>query len=84
MDVPQFSCESSSAPSVKDLTIVGSGFGTRTDPNALIIGPTGLGIGLDRTTLYVADTLNNRISALPMVAMGVFFPLIFKQLFNCF
>jgi hypothetical protein len=45
-------------------TPVGSGFGERTDPAALVIGPTGLGLGADGT-LYVADTLVNRIAAIP-------------------
>jgi hypothetical protein len=45
-------------------TTIGSGFSERTDPTALIIGPTGVGLGPDGT-LYVADTLNNRIAAIP-------------------
>jgi hypothetical protein len=45
-------------------TVIGSGFGERPDPNALIIGPTGLGLGREGT-LYVADTLANRIAAIP-------------------
>ena len=45
-------------------TIVGSGFGERTDPLALVVGPTGVGLGADGT-LYVADTLANRIAAIP-------------------
>jgi len=45
-------------------TVVGSGFGEKTDPAALVIGPTGLGLGADGT-LYVADTLSNRITAIP-------------------
>lgn len=47
-------------PSVQSMTIIGSGFDERTDPAALVIGPTG--VGLDRNgNLYVADTFNNRI-----------------------
>ncbi len=45
-------------------TVVGSGFEEKTDPNALVIGPTGLGLG-ENGTLYVADTLQNRIAAIP-------------------
>jgi hypothetical protein len=45
-------------------TIIGSGFAERTDPNALVIGPTGLGLA-SNDTLYVADTLHNRIAAIP-------------------
>ena len=45
-------------------TLIGSGFQERTDPAALVIGPTGLGLAPD-VTLYVADTLPNRIAAIP-------------------
>jgi hypothetical protein len=45
-------------------TVVGSGFAERTDPNALVIGPTGVGLSANGT-LYVADTLANRIAAIP-------------------
>ena len=45
-------------------TQIGSGFAETTDPTALIIGPTGVGLGRNGT-LYVADTLNNRIAAIP-------------------
>lgn len=44
--------------------VIGSGFAQRTDPAALVVGPTGLGLGRD-DTLYVADTASNRISAIP-------------------
>jgi hypothetical protein len=42
-------------------TVVGSGFGERTDPAALVIGPTGVALN-DDGDLYVADTLLNRIA----------------------
>ena len=45
-------------------TTIASTFGERTDPNALVIGPTGLGLSGDGT-LYVADTLQSRIAAIP-------------------
>lgn len=45
-------------------TVIGSGFSERTDPNAVVVGPTGLGLGFDGT-LYVADSVNNRIAAIP-------------------
>jgi hypothetical protein len=51
-------------PRVLASTTIGSGFPARTDPNALVIGPTGDGLG-GNGTLYVADTLNNRIAAIP-------------------
>jgi hypothetical protein len=43
---------------------IGSGFPARTDPAALVIGPTGVGLGL-HGTLYVADSLDNRIAGIP-------------------
>jgi hypothetical protein len=45
-------------------TAIGSGFPERTDPAALVIGPTGAGLG-QHGVLYVADTLGNRIAAIP-------------------
>jgi hypothetical protein len=51
-------------PSADSTTTIGSGFSARTDPAALVLGPTGVGLS-DNGTLYVADTLNNRIAAIP-------------------
>jgi hypothetical protein len=45
-------------------TTIGKGFAETTDPNALIIGPTGVGLARNGT-LYVADTVNSRIAAIP-------------------
>jgi hypothetical protein len=53
-----------SVPRLLGTTVIGSGFGERTDPAALVIGPTGVGIG-QHGTLYVADTLGNRITDIP-------------------
>jgi DNA-binding beta-propeller fold protein YncE len=53
-----------SMPVVQSMTTIGSGFPEKTDPAALVIGPTGVGLGLDGT-LYVADSLENRIAAIP-------------------
>jgi hypothetical protein len=47
-------------PAVQSMTAIGSGFAERTDPAALVIGPTGVALAPDGT-LYVADSLNNRI-----------------------
>ena len=52
-----------SAPRLLNTTTIGSGFAERTDPAALVIGPTGVGLGPEGT-LYVADTLGNRITAI--------------------
>ncbi len=60
-------------PNLEQMTIIGSGFAERTDPTALVIGPTGLALsdkGNDADghgrgqVLYVADTLNNRVVAI--------------------
>jgi hypothetical protein len=55
----------STMPSLQSMTVIGSGFAERTDPAALVIGPTGLGISGDAGTVYVADSLNNRVAAIP-------------------
>jgi len=52
-------------------TTIGSGFPERLDPAALVIGPTGVGLGANGV-LYVADTLNNRIAAIPNAVFRVF------------
>jgi hypothetical protein len=65
-------------PAIESMTVVGSEFFARTDPAALVIGPTGLGLSPvceDGQTsnctaaadawLYVADTLRNRIASIP-------------------
>ncbi len=51
-------------PFVEAMTVIGSGFSERTDPAALVIGPTGVGLSPDGFFLYVADSLNNRIAAI--------------------
>jgi len=51
-------------PNEVSTTIIGSGFSQRTDPSALVIGPTGVALGTDGT-LYVADSLANRTAAIP-------------------
>ena len=43
---------------------IGSGFAEHLDPAALVIGPTGVGLSRNGT-LYVADTVANRIAAIP-------------------
>jgi hypothetical protein len=55
----------SAMPSLQSISVIGSGFAERTDPGALVIGPTGLGLAAKAATLYVADSLNNRVTAIP-------------------
>jgi DNA-binding beta-propeller fold protein YncE len=70
----------SAKPVLESVTVIGSGFPERTDPAALVIGPTGVGLHAncasdgddcgdhdsdhDGARLYVADTLNNRIAVI--------------------
>src|ERR1022692_3287764 len=51
-------------PTLQSITVVGSGFPERSDPAAVVIGPTGLGLSQDGSTLYVADSLSNRIASI--------------------
>ena len=44
--------------------VIGSGFAEHGDPAALVVGPTGLTLDRRGDTLYVADTVSNRISAI--------------------
>jgi hypothetical protein len=55
----------SAPPFVEAMTVIGSGFAERSDPAALVIGPTGVALSPDGFSLYVADSLNNRIAAIP-------------------
>ncbi len=51
-------------PTLQSITVVGSGFPERSDPAAVVIGPTGLGLSQDGSTLYAADSPNNRIASI--------------------
>jgi hypothetical protein len=60
-----------SMPKEKARTIVGSRFAERTDPAAVVIGPTGVGLRVENRhddgenqVLFVADSLHNRIVAI--------------------
>jgi hypothetical protein len=48
--------------SIESVTKIGSGFAFRTDPDALVIGPTGLAWDSASDALFVADTGANRIA----------------------
>lgn len=52
------------APKVLGEQVIAGGIPWRDDPNALVIGPTGVGLATNGT-LYLADTLDNRIAAIP-------------------
>jgi hypothetical protein len=70
-----------SIPVPTAIDVIATGFSERTDPMALVVGPTGVALaagngerdhgkhrpshGGDGGTLYVADTVNSRIAAIP-------------------
>ncbi|MGH7879509.1 MAG: hypothetical protein ACREQD_08440, partial [Candidatus Binataceae bacterium] len=67
-------------PVLESITVIAAGFAERTDPGALVIGPTGVALRAtcasdvddcgergndhDGALLYVADSLNNRITVI--------------------
>jgi sugar lactone lactonase YvrE len=51
-------------PEVLAETQIASGFAHTTDPNALLLGPTGLAFDRNSDTLYVASTADNAIYAI--------------------
>ena len=61
-----------SMPKILQTTVVGSGFPARTDPAALVIGPTGLALSAEGNRLYVNDSLSNRIAVIsdPLTRTG--------------
>ena len=55
---------SNGMPKKVSSTVIASNFAEKTDPVALVIGPTGLGLG-ENGTLYVADAVESRIAEIP-------------------
>ena len=53
-----------SEPRVIASRVIANGIAVRTDPAALVIGPTGVALSSDGT-LFVADTANSRIARIP-------------------
>jgi len=51
------------SPLLRKSTVVGSGLPEKTDPDALVVGPTGVGVG-SAGQLYVADTADNEINVI--------------------
>ena len=50
---------------VQHMTQIASGYNHHLDPNALVVGPTGLAYDAERDILYVASTGDNAIFAVP-------------------
>lgn len=51
-------------PAVVQQVVIAGGLAEKTDPSALVIGPTGLAMGANGT-VYVADTFHSYIRAIP-------------------
>ena len=66
------SVSATSMPKVMQTKVVGSNFPARTDPAALVIGPTGLALNAEANRLYVNDSLSNRIAVIsePLTRSG--------------
>ena len=60
----KLSLPSKRKPRVVSNRVIATGFPEHTDPAALIVGPTGVGMGRN-ATLYVADSAANRVAAVP-------------------
>ena len=56
--------QSGRTPVVTSNQVIASGFTEHTDPSALVVGPTGVGLAASGT-LYVADSSENRVAAVP-------------------
>jgi DNA-binding beta-propeller fold protein YncE len=52
-------------PAITSQTVIASGISARADRDVFLIGPTGLALSPDGTTLYVSDALANQIIAIP-------------------
>jgi hypothetical protein len=52
------------SPMVTSNRVIANGFAEHIDPNALVVGPTGVGLGRNGV-LYVADSNDNRVAAVP-------------------
>ncbi|HTW53710.1 MAG TPA: hypothetical protein VME45_17600 [Stellaceae bacterium] len=59
------SIAASGPPTIAGQTVIASGLSARADRDVFLIGPTGLALASDGTTLYVSDAVNNQIIAIP-------------------
>jgi len=62
-------------------TVIANGFNHRTDPAALVLGPSGLAYNAPNDTLYVASSTDNAIYAIPTAtaAQNAVAPVLFVQ-----
>jgi hypothetical protein len=54
----------SNTPTITSEMVIAKGLPARTDPAALVVGPTGVGLGSDGT-LFVANSVANEVDAVP-------------------
>jgi hypothetical protein len=52
-------------PAIASQTVIASGISARADRDVFLVGPTGLALAPDGTTLYASDALANQIIAIP-------------------
>ena len=52
-------------PSITGQTLIASGISARADKDVFLIGPTGLALAPDGSTLYVSDAVGNQVIAVP-------------------
>ena len=52
-------------PAITGQTVIASGISARADRDVVLIGPSGLALAPDGTTLYVSDAVANQIIAIP-------------------
>ncbi len=52
-------------PVFKSQTVIADGLNARSSKDAFLVGPTGLALAQDGKTLYVSDSVGNRIIAIP-------------------
>ncbi|MGH7094069.1 MAG: SMP-30/gluconolactonase/LRE family protein [Stellaceae bacterium] len=55
-------------PVITGQTVIANGLDARADKDAFLVGPTGLALSPDGSTLYVSDAVGNRIVAIPDAA----------------
>ncbi len=51
-------------PVITKETVIANGLGAQADSGVFLIGPTGLALDRDNTTLYVSDAIGNRVIAI--------------------
>jgi len=61
----ELSIGASGPPQIASQTVIASGLAARADKDVFLIGPTGLALAPDGSTLYVSDAVGNQIVAIP-------------------